>query len=254
MANQNIYNSILLAVLLSSVAKSGLAETKPEGWRGQGEVGLVKASGNTDSENFNIGLDFFYDQEIWHHEMSFDLYRASSDGIETAESFAADVTSKRDLSKRRFIFANLSYLDDSFDGFTEQASGSVGIGYRVIESDLKRWELAIGAGYRDTSEAIRREDGSETEGKDLSGATLVFRSDFAWKVTSNTQFLDSFKADVGSENSYFENDAGLVVSMNDAFALKVGLLVRHNTDPAPGADETDTISSLNLIYNFGVKK
>ena len=39
-------------------------------------------------------------------------------------------------------------------------------------------------------------------------------------------------------------------AMNDRFSLKAGLLVRYNSDPALGADNTDTITSFNLVYNF----
>jgi len=39
--------------------------------------------------------------------------------------------------------------------------------------------------------------------------------------------------------------------MNEVFSLKAGVIIRHNTDPALGADDTDTITSLNLVYNFG---
>lgn len=245
-----IFKTLLLLLTLSATATTAVAASPAAGWKGQGEAGLIKASGNTDSENFNIGLDFQNHSGVWHHELGFDLYQASSDGADTADSIAADYTSKRDIWERSFLFANVSYLDDGFDGFTEQASVSAGYGYRLFDSEPITWEVAIGAGYRDTSEAIQLADGTEVEGKDLSGATLVLRSDYRSQITANTQFIDAFRADIGSDNTFVENDAGLLVSMNDIFSLKVGFLVRHNTDPAPGADETDTISSLSLVYNF----
>ena len=40
------------------------------------------------------------------------------------------------------------------------------------------------------------------------------------------------------------------VAMNDRFSLKAGILVRYNSDPAPGVDETDTITSVSLVYKF----
>jgi len=216
----------------------------------EGEAGLIKASGNTDSENYNVGLNFKNEGEILSHEIDFFLYQASSDNVDSAESIGAGYTLKYNLTDRSYLFGALSYLDDEFDGFTEQTSASFGYGYKVIDTEPHGWDVGIGVGYRDTSELIRLDDGTEFEGEDLSGATLVLRSDYRNQLTSNTQFVDKFVAEIGSDNTFVENDAAIIVSMNDKFALKAGLLIRHNTDPAPGADDTDTITSVNLVYNF----
>jgi len=78
----------------------------------------------------------------------------------------------------------------------------------------------------------------------------VLRSDYSNQLTPNTQFIDTFKADISSDNTFFQNEAALLVSMNEKFALKAGVIIRHNTDPAVGFDETDTITSVSLVYNF----
>ncbi len=237
--------SFLALISLSLSMSAGAQE-----WTGQGEAGLIKASGNTDSENYNIGLNFKNDAEILSHEIDLSLYQASSDNVDSAESVAAAYTLKYNLTDRSYLFGSLSYLDDEFDGFTEQTSAALGYGYKLIDTEPHAWDVGIGVGYRDTSELIKLDDGSELEGMDLSGATLVLRSDYRNQLTDNTQFVDKFVAEIGSDNTFVENDAALVVSMNEKFALKAGVLVRHNTDPAPGADDTDTITSVNLVYNF----
>lgn len=219
-------------------------------WTGQGEAGLVKASGNTDSENANIGLGFINEGDVWTHEVGFKLLQASNDGDDTAESIAADYIAKRDLTERSYLFAGLGYLDDDFDGFTEQTSASVGYGYHVINTEAVGLELGVGVGYRDTSQLLTLDDGSEVEGDDLSGATGVLLMNYRNKLTANTEFVDAFRAEIGSDNTFVENEAALIVAMNEKFALKAGLLIRHNTDPAEGFDETDSITSINLVYNF----
>lgn len=235
---------------LLSLLSTSIINAKAQTWTGQGEAGLIVASGNTDSETANVGLNFKRDGEVYQHEIGFGLYRASNNDVDAAESFNADYTIKRILSDRRLVFASLSFLDDEFDGFTEQLSASVGYGYKVFDTEPSAWEVGVGVGFRDTSELIRLDDGTEIDGMDLSGATLVLRSDYRTKLTPNTEFVDKFVAELSADNSFLENDAAIIVSMNEQFALKAGLLIRHNTDPAPGADETDTISSVNLVYNF----
>ena len=219
-------------------------------WVGQGEAGLIKASGNTESETANIGLNFKNEGTLYTHEFDFALYQASNNDVDSAESFSAAYTLKYALSERSYVFAGLSYLDDEFDGFTEQSSVNIGYGYKVVDKEKVAWDLGAGLGYRDTNELIRLDNGVEFEGKDLSSATGVLRSDYRHQLTPNTEFLDKFVAEIGSDNTFIENDAALVVAMNERFSLKAGLLIRHNTDPAPGAEETDTITSINLVYNF----
>lgn len=236
---------ITLAVALC-LSNASLAE----GWKGQGEAGFVKAGGNTESENVNVGLKFAKEGEVWTNEFAIAALTASNNNVDSAKSLSADYVLKRALTERSNIFFNLSYLDDDFDGFTEQTGAAIGYGYKVIDTEPVAWELGAGIGYRDTSELLLLEDGSRIEGRDLSGATFVVRSNYRNQLTDNTQFIDTFKADIGSDNTFVENEAALLVSMNDKFALKAGLIIRHNTDPAEGFDDTDTISSLSLVYNF----
>jgi len=120
-----IITTLFLAAGLSSTANA-------QGWNGQGEAGLVVASGNTDTETLNVGLKFENKGKLWDHEIGFGAYQASNDGEDTAESLTASYTLKRNLTERSNIFFNLGYLDDDFDGFTEQLSASVGYGYKVI--------------------------------------------------------------------------------------------------------------------------
>jgi putative salt-induced outer membrane protein len=38
--------------------------------------------------------------------------------------------------------------------------------------------------------------------------------------------------------------------MTDVLALAVGFSVRHNTDPPVGFEETDTLMTVNLVYEI----
>ena len=38
--------------------------------------------------------------------------------------------------------------------------------------------------------------------------------------------------------------------MTDVLALAVGFSVRHNTDPPVGFEETDTLTTVNLVYEI----
>lgn len=239
-----LINTTLLSLMVATSANA-------EGWKGQGEAGLIKTSGNTESENINAGLKFEKQGENWAHEIGLGIIKTSADSVDSANSLNASYIIKRNLTERSYVFGSIGYLDDDFDGFTEQSSLAVGYGYHVFKSDEKNLEVGIGLGYRDTSELLTLEDGTEVEGKDLSSETLVGLLNYDNQLTANTTLFDAFRVEVGSENTFVQNELGLIVAMNEAFSLKASLLARHNTDPAPGSDETDTITAFNLIYNFG---
>ena len=46
-------------------------------------------------------------------------------------------------------------------------------------------------------------------------------------------------------------NTGLLISMTDRFAIKLGFEARHNTTVPPGdSKKTDTITSANIVYDF----
>jgi len=243
-------------LLLLGVGTFLAANSHAQTWEGQAEAGIIKTSGNTESESINLGIDFSFYNEKWSNSLVADVYQSSNENIESANSVSADYVLERVLGNRSNAFISLGYLDDDFDGFTEKLSAAIGYGYKLIDSEKTQWDTAIGVGYRDTDVIVPpldQDDGSSIPGSDLgiNGGTFVARSDFTTSLTDNTKFIDSFKSEIGSDNSFYENEAALVVDMNERFALKVGFLLRHNTDPGPETEKTDTISTLSLIYKLG---
>ena len=53
-----------------------------------------------------------------------------------------------------------------------------------------------------------------------------------------------------SGNNFLQNEIGLAVKMSDRLALSLAYAVRHNTDPPAGFKKTDTLSTLNLVYEI----
>lgn len=239
--------SIILAICIATCSSVQASE-----WKGKGESGFQLNSGNTDSKNINVGLGFEKKASIWGQEIFLGFNNNESNDVETADSTKLDYVAKRDLNEKSFLFAGLNYLDDAFDGLTEQKAASFGYGYRVIDTDKVKFELGLGLGYRDTADAITV-NGLETdaEGEDKSGATAVGTLKYSNKITANTEVYDKLRIEPGSNNTFIDNEIGLLVNMSEAYALKAAINTRRNSDPAPGSEATDTTTSLNLVYNFG---
>jgi putative salt-induced outer membrane protein len=83
---------------------------------------------------------------------------------------------------------------------------------------------------------------------------VVFRGtlDYDHKLTPTTSVLDKFVVEAGAENTFVQNDLALQVKITDVLALAVSYSVKHNTDPPPGFEKTDTLTTINLVYEIKV--
>lgn len=211
-------------------------------WSGKGELGLVIARGNSDSETLNSEVGLTYSEERWTNESGISYLRTEESGETTASRIVADNKTDYALTDRRYVLAALRYDRDRFSGFRYQGSAALGYGYRVLEGETHFLKLEAGPGVRFSEE---RESGeSETE--------LIGRgyAEYRWVISGNTELSNHLLVETGGENTFLENQTALVVAINSRLALKTGFAVRHNTDVAEGRDNTDTLTTMNLVYDF----
>ena len=85
-----------------------------------------------------------------------------------------------------------------------------------------------------------------------SDSEAVFRGtlDYDHKLTATTSVLEKFVVEAGSNNTFAQNDIAVQVKVTDVLALAVGYSVRHNTDPPAGFEKTDTLTTVNLVYEL----
>ncbi len=112
-----------------------------------------------------------------------------------------------------------------------------------MKSEKHELRGEIGAGYKKLEE---RESGDSS-----SDAILRILLDDSWQIFKTTQWTNRLLIESGSTNTFTQFNSGLAVSMTESFAVKLGFELRNNTDVPPGDTEsTDTITSVNLVYNF----
>ena len=221
-------------------------------WTGKGEAGLVIASGNTETESANVKIALAHEREKWKNSFGLaGLYGSDETGT-TAQRWDAVAQSDYNFSPKTFWFGALRYEDDRFSGFEYQSSVSTGLGRKFIDTDRTKFIGTAGVGYKvfETRDAfddagVLIEEGARDEQMILRG-TL----DFEHKFTETTSLIDKFIVEAGSDNTYYQNDISLQVKMTEVLALAVGYSVRHNTDPPIGFERTDTLTTVNLVYEL----
>jgi Putative salt-induced outer membrane protein len=221
---------------------------------GKGEAGLVIASGNTDTTTANVKLQLANEIDKWKHEFGVDaLYATADPDGTTAQRWEFSEQTDYNYSPRDFWFGAGRYEDDRFSGFEYQATVSAGYGRKFIDTDVTKFTGTAGFGYKffETRDVFDEVTGVLLEPGDTD-SEVVFRGtlDYDHKFTATTSLLDKFIVEAGADNTFAQNDIALQVKMTDVLALAVGYSVRHNTDPPIGFEKTDTLTTINLVYEI----
>lgn len=212
------------------------------GWSGKGDFGLVAARGNTESETLSLGLHFANNQEKWRHQLGLTALFASRDNVDSAERY--EFTGKTDykLSPISYAFGSLRYLDDQFSQFQSQATLAGGYGRELIDNDVHDLDAEIGLGYRR----------SEVRATGVTESEAIFRGalNYKWTISETATLTNDLLIESGSDNTFGQNITALNTRVNDSFGVKVAFDVRHNTDVDDPRENSDFLTTVNLVYSF----
>lgn len=244
---QNLFAFVALAALAPAA--------NAQGWTGKAELGLLFADGNTESKSANARIDFTHEGDSWKHNVFAAALYGENAEFANAERYEARYKADYKINDKLSWFLALRGEQDRFSGFAWQGTASTGITYIFIDNPDTHFDASVGAGYKrfqeqilvqlDSGEVIDRIRGPEG---DDPVATLA--SNYSHALSENTKIINQFLTEAGRENTSVQNDLALQVAMFESFALAVGIGVRYNSDPPPGAESTDTLFTVNLVYNL----
>jgi putative salt-induced outer membrane protein len=243
---------LLVVPLIASLAFVFSGEARAD-WTGKGEAGLAFASGNTSSKNGNVKLDLATTVEQWKHAFGGTATYVATDGETTGQRWEVHEQSDYNFSAKSFWFGAGRYEDDRFSGFNYQATLSTGVGRHFIDNDTTKLTGTAGVGYKIfETQDVFDDTGTVLLQKGSSDNEAVFRGtlDLSHAFTATTKLLDKFLVESGSSNTFVQNDLGIQVQMTDVLALAAAYSVRYNTDPPLGFGKTDTLTTLNLVYEI----
>ena len=243
---------ISLALILGSSA----AVAADGAWSGSGELGLAVSRGNSRSENLNTKLNLVNEDDRWKHKFSLAAQRSKgevkgdfdNDGVPderfdlTANRYEFGASSAIKMNKRAYWVGALRYEKDDFASFETQTTFSLSYGYKAIDSETTQLSAEVGPGYRRAKLART----GETE----SDAIVRGQVDYSHQLTATTSLGNLLLVESGSDNTFAQNDLGISVAINSRFALKAGIQWRYNSETDPGTKSSDTLTTVNLVYNI----
>ena len=228
------------AIVLAGCGVLAMGTAHAEWWT-KGELGASFASGNSENEAVNGALEVKNTLDRWVHTLGLAGNYGSDGTVTTAERWEVRAQSDHTFTNDKvYWFGAGRYEDDRFSAFDYQATASTGLGYKFIDTERTKFWVQGGPGYRF---AELRETGEQDDG-------LILRGDlgFEHQLTETTKIVERFLVESGSDNTYYQNDLGLEVTITGSLGLRVGYQVRHNSDVQPGVEKTDTLTTVGLLY------
>lgn len=227
--------TLLLALLVVAPAAAAT-------WEGEVQFGFLSNRGNTDSEAANLRVRATTERQRWRHRLRFDALRDQDSGVTTAERYLFDGNINYRLGERDYIFGNLRYDRDRFSGFDSQTSLTSGYGYIFELRPNLSLELQGGAGGRHS-----QLDNGERENEAILRGFLLLN----WEISDNARFKQSLVLEEGEDNTLTESFTELRVNIVRKWAVSLALDIKRNSNPPLGNKNTDTRTSVNLVYEFG---
>jgi len=235
--------------------------TAPMGWSGKGEAGLVLARGNADTTSANAKLDAMDIVNDWKHTVHVGFLYGRNVSFATAQRLEGAWQTDYNFGKQAFVFGSVAGENDRFDGFVYQVTFATGLGYKFVDSDTTKLSGTLGMGYRrlQSEELFKTPDGrvyARIPGESTSDGVVSAGLEYLQQVTQTTKLTDKFQVQSGGQNTAVANDFAVVVNVNASLALSVGYGIRYNSNPPVGTKTTDQLTTVNLVYNFNspVKK
>ncbi|MEJ0086381.1 MAG: DUF481 domain-containing protein [Pseudomonadota bacterium] len=224
-------------------------------WTGKAELGFLSSSGNSESTSANTKFDLTHEGAKWRNNFFVGALYGENAEFSTAERYEARYQADWKITDRASWFGGIRGEQDRFSGFAYQATVSSGASYQFIDSPTTKLSASLGAGLRRSKgETLVKTDAGEvidrSEGDADDEPVATFSSNYENAFTATTKLTNKLLAESGSDNTAVQNDLAVQVSMTDALALAVGYAIRYNSNPPPLAESTDTLVTINLVYNI----
>ncbi|MEX2474460.1 YdiY family protein [Marinobacter sp.] len=237
------------ATAITAILMSPLAGADAKDWEGEVELGVLKTTGNTEETNVNGRLGLVHEVTEWRNIGNFRSAYSEAQDETTAERYRAELETNYKFDEHHYVFLRGSYEDDRFSGYDFQSSSTAGYGNRFLNWGERSFlDLSAGLGYRYNKLEVPDDDGNREEEEAI--ARLAAQFDFALSETSLFRQKLSTEIGLDDNNVITESETSIQASVVGNLSLKVAYRVEHVSDAPPDSDDTDTETSLSLLYGF----
>jgi putative salt-induced outer membrane protein len=225
----------------------------PEGssWYTSAELGAISTSGNTTGTSVTGKIDARHEMSNWSNEYIFSGFFkedevVNEDGSRTknrsAERWQLSAKAAFKLlqdGNRAFVLG--SHVNDKFGAYTRYSTLAVGYGTQLLKREDKSVDVEIGPGYF---------HGESASGEQESGMTVHGAAQLRWRVSPSANFSQTVSVERGTSNVHTVAETALSTKINGTMQMKAAFSARSDSKVPEDKKNTDTQTSLTLVYSF----
>lgn len=211
------------------------------GWSGEGELGIITSTGNTENQSINAKAKGVYANDPWRHSAFLEVYNSADKLRTTAERYLLSGKSDRKTSDTDYLFGLVSYEDDRFAGYDYRVSEVLGFGRRVIQNPNLTLDLEAGPGGRQSK---------LNEGQVENELMLRLAGDLKWKLNNTAEFSETASTEIGEDVTISKSVTALKARVVGALAMKLTYTIKNTSKVPVGTKKTDSETALTLVYAF----
>ena len=222
-------------------ADDGFALTRPwTGWSGRLSAGLRIDTGNSDQQDYSLGMEVERDLAEWGFEGSIDYAYSESGGVASRDQLQLEARGEREIGDRWSLFLGGEYDQDQLSSFDYTAFVSAGVAYRPAMPENMDWVLRIGPGIRYVSPIA---------GSAESQFAVDLGSDYEWQITETSRFASETTILI-AESARAEQKFAFITALSEAWAVEASWRYRHEFEPLPGFEEGDSRFDISIVREF----
>jgi len=235
--------SIVLSLCLASASALAQNPAPPKNpLVGTVALGYLATSGNTDSTNANASFRATWDRgRDWVHNWSALAISARTNGVTTAEAYAAGYKAQRAFGMKAYLFAAGDWRQDQFSGYSRQATEAIGYGRKLVTTDKQTLSVEGGIG---------KKQASLINGTNVDEGVVHGGLDYLIHLGETSQFTQKLLLEAGDKNRYTESTSAIKAKIRGNLALVASYVIKSNSDVPVGIEKTDRYTAISLEYGF----
>ncbi|MEO7579955.1 MAG: DUF481 domain-containing protein [Massilia sp.] len=239
---------LLLTALLAGPAGAG--NLNELGWHTAAELGAIATSGNTVGTSVTGKVDARQELDEWSNQYIvtgfFKEDEISSGGVKSrrrsAQRFSVSAKAAYKLiDEGDKLYVLGSHVEDRFGPYTAYSTLGVGHATRLYKAEGDTLDVEVGPGYFSGTRAT----GDEENGFTVRGAAAL-----RWQLSPSAVFSQVASIERGTSNIHSSAEAAVSTKINGTLQMKAAFVARNDTNVPEGKKNTDSQTSLTLVYSF----
>lgn len=228
----------------AAAARTKLANAKFwQNWKGEGQIGAMFSSGNTDAAGINLGVALKRQGLNWDQRFLARTDYQRTNGRKSTERYLVEYEPQVRLGERAFVFGLGRWERDFKLGFTARWNTSAGLGYKLFDDKDLSLSVKAGPAWRETVYRPGR-------GQDESELTGLGGLDFGWQMSPTVKLTQVASTTVSERNVTAASQTALNAKINGALSARMTYAAEVDSNPPPGVEKLDTQTRFTLVYGF----